>query len=87
MAVLGGACHHRDAAEQLRADLRPYRARHPAAILTLPTPSPADAKRALIAHAARALGIASESDLRDYFRLDLAGTRDRGARSWSRMAC
>jgi uncharacterized protein YcaQ len=45
----------------------------PGDILSLPTPSVADAKRALIAHAARALGIASASDLRDYFRLDLAG--------------
>jgi uncharacterized protein YcaQ len=44
----------------------------PADVLALPTPSPAEAKRSLIAHAARALGVASESDLRDYFRLDLA---------------
>ena len=43
----------------------------PGDILALPTPPMADAKRALIAHAARALGVASESDLRDYFRLDL----------------
>jgi uncharacterized protein YcaQ len=41
----------------------------PAAILALPTPSEADSKRALVAHAGRALGIAAETDLRDYFRL------------------
>jgi uncharacterized protein YcaQ len=44
----------------------------PADILALPAPPAADAKRSLIAHAGRALGVASESDLRDYFRLDLA---------------
>jgi uncharacterized protein YcaQ len=41
----------------------------PAAILALPTPAEADAQRALVAHAAAALGIATETDLRDYFRL------------------
>jgi uncharacterized protein YcaQ len=41
----------------------------PAAILALPTPAEADSKRALVAKAAEALGIATETDLRDYFRL------------------
>ncbi len=41
----------------------------PAAILALPTPAETEAKRGLVAHAAQALGIATETDLRDYFRL------------------
>ena len=49
----------------------------PAHILDAPTPSEADAQRELLRIAARATGIASERDLRDYFRLDVAGTRAR----------
>jgi hypothetical protein len=49
----------------------------PAAIRALPTPSEADAQRALIERSARALGVATAADLRDYFRLPLA---DAGAR-------
>jgi hypothetical protein len=41
----------------------------PRSILDTPTPSEADAQRALIAHSAKALGIATATDLRDYFRL------------------
>ena len=51
----------------------------PRAILDAPTPSEADAQRELVRIAARALGIASERDLRDYFRLDLADARARVA--------
>ena len=47
----------------------------PAAILAVPTPSPADAHRALIERGARALGIATEADLRDYYRLKPAMAR------------
>ena len=41
----------------------------PATILDLPTPNEAEAHRALIERAARALGVATIGDLRDYFRL------------------
>ncbi|MFP5456706.1 winged helix-turn-helix domain-containing protein [Rhizorhabdus sp.] len=48
----------------------------PPDILALPTPDKAAAHRALIARAASALGVASESDLRDYFRTEVGPTRD-----------
>lgn len=41
----------------------------PADVLARPTPSEADAKRELIRLTARALGVATEPDLRDYFRI------------------
>lgn len=41
----------------------------PSAVMALPTPSDAAAQRALIERSARALGVATASDLRDYFRL------------------
>jgi uncharacterized protein YcaQ len=44
-------------------------------ILAQPTPSEADAHRALLDRAGRALGVATESDLRDYYRLPLADAR------------
>ena len=40
----------------------------PSYVLAMPTPSPQDSVTGLIRRAARALGIASESSLRDYFR-------------------
>jgi uncharacterized protein YcaQ len=41
----------------------------PAAVLELPTPSGAEAQRELLLFAARRLGVATEPDLGDYFRL------------------
>ena len=51
----------------------------PETIQAIPTPSEADAQRHLVGIAARSLGIATESDLRDYFRLDLATSKARVA--------
>ncbi|MES2495562.1 MAG: crosslink repair DNA glycosylase YcaQ family protein [Pseudomonadota bacterium] len=47
----------------------------PPAILALPTPDKATAHRTLVARAAAATGIATETDLRDYFRTGVADTK------------
>ena len=47
----------------------------PASVLSVALPSEADAQRGLLLHAAAALGVATEKDLRDYFRLELAQCR------------
>jgi uncharacterized protein len=47
----------------------------PSAVLATPTPSPAEAFRELVSRSAAALGVATEPELRDYFRLPVAGTR------------
>ena len=47
----------------------------PAVIVDLPTPNEADAMRDLVLRSARAMGVATEADLRDYYRLPLDGAR------------
>jgi uncharacterized protein len=47
----------------------------PAEVLAAPTPAPADSFRELLRVAAGALGVATEADLRDYFRLPVAAAR------------
>jgi len=49
----------------------------PRAVLETPTPTREEAQRALLRIAARALGVATERDLRDYFRMSVAETRGR----------
>ncbi len=51
----------------------------PAEILGAPTPSAADAQRELARIAARALGVATEPDIGDYFRLPRAASKERVA--------
>jgi uncharacterized protein len=51
----------------------------PASVLSLPTPSPADAQRELVRISARALGVATEPDLGDYFRLPRSDSKARVA--------
>ena len=47
----------------------------PSGILNLPTPSEPEAMRTLLDLSGRALGVATEFDLRDYFRLPVAETK------------
>ena len=49
----------------------------PGSVLAMPTPPPDAAQRALLRHAAGALGVATEIDLREYFRLPVAETKAR----------
>ena len=47
----------------------------PPDIIALPTPTESEAQRELVRRAARALGVATEADLRDYFRLPTTNTK------------
>ena len=60
----------------------------PAAVLDAPTPTDAEAMRELVRVASRALGVAVEVELRDYFRLPVDGARqaDRGPGGGGRAA-
>ena len=49
----------------------------PAAVINHPTPTEAEAQRQLVRISARAMGVATAADLRDYFRLPLADARAR----------
>jgi uncharacterized protein YcaQ len=49
----------------------------PRAVLEMPTPAVADAHRELVRISSRALGIATDDDLADYFRLRLGDVRPR----------
>src|ERR1700675_1264511 len=49
----------------------------PARVLAMPTPTPEDAQRALMRIAAGALGVATEKDLCDYFRIRIGPGRHR----------
>ena len=51
----------------------------PASILEQPTPDPVEAQRELVRISARALGVATEPDLGDYFRLPRADSKARVA--------
>ena len=51
----------------------------PAPVLAAPAPTEADAQRELVRVAARALGVATEPDLGDYFRLPRAASKARVA--------
>jgi uncharacterized protein YcaQ len=51
----------------------------PAAVLAAPTPDDDEAQRTLLRRAARSLGVATEPDLRDYFRLPPADSKLRVA--------
>jgi len=51
----------------------------PSAILALPTPPEAGAQRELVRIAARACGVATEADMRDYFRLSATDGKARVA--------
>jgi uncharacterized protein YcaQ len=49
----------------------------PHSVLSLPTPTESDAQRTLVSIAAKAMGVATTADLRDYFRLSVQDARDR----------
>jgi uncharacterized protein len=68
VAFLYGQGHDGNTA-QLRAGYDLTERVIPPAVLARPTPSQEEAQRELVRIAARALGVATERDLRDYFHL------------------
>ncbi|HEU4421997.1 MAG TPA: crosslink repair DNA glycosylase YcaQ family protein, partial [Pilimelia sp.] len=73
-----------DAGRLAAADRRGFERRYdlaerviPPDVLSVPAPAAPDAHRALIRHAAGALGVATVRDFADYFRLPVASTRAR----------
>jgi uncharacterized protein YcaQ len=72
-----GLGHHGDAARHVRARLRPHRARAAGHIVALPTPDRRGSAARALRLSAQALGVATEFDLRDYFRLGVADTKAR----------
>ena len=68
---------HDEHAKELRARLRSHRARPAAGDHRAPTPPLDDAHRELVRISSRALGIATDDDLADYFRLRLGDVRPR----------
>ena len=58
----------------------------PSSVLAMPTPTPQESVTGLVRRAARALGIASESCLRDYFRTRRGNDAPWRSRHWWRVA-
>ena len=82
MVLFAGPGHHGDAARHLRAGLRPRRAHAAGPYCRRCQRHRPKKHRPTVAPVSRGLGVATEFDLRDYFRLGVAVTR-RESPSWS----